>query len=636
MAKRRALCEEEESSESSFLFSDVFTEDQLRQGAIVFHVLGIMYTFLGLAIICDDYFEPSLEALCENLQLTEDVAGATFMAAGGSAPELATSVIGVFFAKSDVGFGTIVGSAVFNVLFVIAICAVVAPGLELNWWPLVRDCTFYCFSILVLVMCVQDQKVTWWEALVLLLLYFVYVFIMKNNEILYKLVHGNMGNNLHDLPCLPKRADVRVAVESFAFRLFMMLVVMINFVFILFEFVQEENESVYSTINIACVIIFMAEYVMKSYAFGVLSYWRDPWNAVDGSLVYLICVELLVTESQSANGSGMTAIRLVRFFRFLRSLRVVRVFEHGHTITLSKATQTREKDFMEPYEGLFGDKSKPRNYSIENVEIVRQYDEKHSGIKGVVPICENVYEENEEIHELLQKPVGPRAVRVCSNNKRIDSISDETESEHGPGELLDWGETPSDKLMWAISLPLNSLFSFTIPDSSKAEYSKYYPVSFAMCVFWIAVLSYFMVFMATTLGEVLKIPAPVMGLTLLAGGTSIPDLLSSAAVASRGFGDMAVSSSIGSNIFDILIGLPLPWIVYTGIIYPGSTIAITSDGLILMVFSLLLMVGFVCLSINYYGWTLNINLAYTFAFLYILFVVQSLLLEYGVLLPTSC
>ena len=48
------------------------------------------------------------------------------MAAGGSAPELFTSVIGVFIAKSDVGIGTIVGSAVFNILFVIAACAFAA------------------------------------------------------------------------------------------------------------------------------------------------------------------------------------------------------------------------------------------------------------------------------------------------------------------------------------------------------------------------------------------------------------------------------------------------------------------------------------------------------------------------------
>ena len=46
------------------------------------------------------------------------------MAAGGSAPELFTSFIGVFISVSNVGFGTIVGSAVFNVLFVIGMCAI--------------------------------------------------------------------------------------------------------------------------------------------------------------------------------------------------------------------------------------------------------------------------------------------------------------------------------------------------------------------------------------------------------------------------------------------------------------------------------------------------------------------------------
>ena len=37
--------------------------------------------------------------------------GATFMAAGGSAPELFTSIVGVFLAGNDVGFGTIVGES---------------------------------------------------------------------------------------------------------------------------------------------------------------------------------------------------------------------------------------------------------------------------------------------------------------------------------------------------------------------------------------------------------------------------------------------------------------------------------------------------------------------------------------------
>ena len=62
----------------------------------------------AIAIICDDFFVPSLEAISERLDLSEDVAGATFMAAGSSAPELFTSVVGVGV-DSDVGIGTIVG-----------------------------------------------------------------------------------------------------------------------------------------------------------------------------------------------------------------------------------------------------------------------------------------------------------------------------------------------------------------------------------------------------------------------------------------------------------------------------------------------------------------------------------------------
>ncbi|EMP32643.1 Sodium/potassium/calcium exchanger 3, partial [Chelonia mydas] len=62
----------------------------------------------------------------QRLHLSEDVAGATFMAAGSSAPELFTSVIGVFITKGDVGVGTIVGSAVFNILCIIGVCGLFA------------------------------------------------------------------------------------------------------------------------------------------------------------------------------------------------------------------------------------------------------------------------------------------------------------------------------------------------------------------------------------------------------------------------------------------------------------------------------------------------------------------------------
>lgn len=139
--------------------------------------------FYGLAIVCDEYFVAGLERIIEEFEISEDVAGATLMAAGGSAPELATSFIGVFVAQSDIGFGTIVGSATFNILAVIGLCAVFAPGsLPLTWWPLFRDCTFYSIALLVLAGCTADSQIDWYEALVLLLLYVTYVTIMYFNE----------------------------------------------------------------------------------------------------------------------------------------------------------------------------------------------------------------------------------------------------------------------------------------------------------------------------------------------------------------------------------------------------------------------------------------------------------------------
>lgn len=83
------------------------------------------------------------------------------MAAGSSAPELATVVIGVFFAKDDIGISGVIGSAVFNIMFVISVCALCSGTVcQLNWWPLVRDCFFYCVSILVMLLVIVNDVIS--------------------------------------------------------------------------------------------------------------------------------------------------------------------------------------------------------------------------------------------------------------------------------------------------------------------------------------------------------------------------------------------------------------------------------------------------------------------------------------------
>merc|ERR1719191_2458312 len=117
-----------------------------------------------------------------------------------------------------------------------------------------------------------------------------------------------------------------------------------------------------------------------------------------------------------------------------------------------------------------------------------------------------------------------------------------------------------------------------------------------------------MVWMVEVLGRVFGIPESIMGLFVLAAGTSIPDCLSSVAVARRGHGDMAVSSSIGSNIFDVLIGLPVPWFIYTAIMRPalgpdyGPTyVEVNSEALAVMILMLFVMVALVITTIHISG-----------------------------------
>jgi hypothetical protein len=94
----------------------------------VLYALAILYLFLGVAIVCDDFFTASLEKICLRLRLSEDVAGATFMAAGSSAPELFTSTMSLVSsnATNELGVATIVGSAVFNILVIIAATTIFA------------------------------------------------------------------------------------------------------------------------------------------------------------------------------------------------------------------------------------------------------------------------------------------------------------------------------------------------------------------------------------------------------------------------------------------------------------------------------------------------------------------------------
>lgn len=301
----------------------------------------LLFTFYALARVVDVYFIETLEHISNRLKLSSDIAGATFMAAGSSAPELFVAILALtrIGEQQSIGAGTIVGSAIFNILVIIGASALFRRA-QLTWQPVIRDLVFYIFAILIVLFTFYDGQITFFEVLLYLGYYLLYLFSFK--------------------------------------------------------------------------------------------FWRKlfPYE------VDLNVEEIVDPETESAQ-------------------------------------------------------------------------------------------------------------------KRIRESA------------------------WTIKNAFDKLLAFVFIDLSK--YRKYYLVNFFISILFLAVLSHVMVESAVQISHILGVPEVIIGLTVLAAGTSVPDLISSILVAKKGLGDMAIANAVGSNIFDIGIGLGLPWLVMLAL--TGGTVAVATENL---------------------------------------------------------
>ena len=419
--------------------ADFMTQSQRSQGGAIIHFAVTMYMFAGLAMICDDYFVPSLEKIAEKFHMRPDVAGATLMAAGTSGTELFTAVIGVFITKTDVGLAAIAGSGAFNVFFIVAICGLFASStFRLSRWPLCRDLLCYLISIVALISTTYDKKVYWYEALVMIVLYLFYVIVMRYNK----------------------------KLEGF------------------FQ--------------------------------GLASARED--------------IETNLTESEKNK-------------------------------LLPKQTIPDEED-----ENLFS------NSGVQQIHVIQR------------------------------------------NNDSPFSFPQKVFS----------------RTLWIIALPLTFLFYITIPDCRRERWAKWYFVSFVLSLVWMALLTYVLTWMVAILGFTLHIPDEVMALTFLAAGSSVPDALSSLIVARQGNADMAVSHAIGSNVFNILFCLGLPWLLQTTVVDFGGHINVMSNSMTYTTLALFTTAVIPIPVIMLNKWYLSKCLGIIFVVLYLLFAMFTILFAINV------
>jgi cation:H+ antiporter len=115
--------------------------------------------------------------IAQMLKVSDRIIGLTIVAIGTSLPELVTCVIAALKKQPDLAVGNIIGSNIFNILFVL--------GLTCTIQPIVFDSAFVLdgivaivSTILLYVFTVGDRKLTRWEGCSFLIIYLIYLWYL--------------------------------------------------------------------------------------------------------------------------------------------------------------------------------------------------------------------------------------------------------------------------------------------------------------------------------------------------------------------------------------------------------------------------------------------------------------------------
>ncbi|GBG24939.1 Sodium/potassium/calcium exchanger 5 [Hondaea fermentalgiana] len=465
--------------------------------------VSVIYSFVGLAVITDEYFEPTLALLSDDLKLSPDVAGATFMAIGSSAPELLTSFVDVFLSKASVGIGTILGSAMFNLLVIVAGTAIIGKSkaggaLHISAWPLGRDSFFYVMSILAL--------------------------------------GGIMLND----------GELCVFREN------------------RFEIFANSSDTSVTEDELLCFV-------------GLV-------QPVEGALLVLfyICYIVFMMYNEPIHKAFERAV----FYCTSRFCKPIESHVAGQELSGLEATLDRQQAIQAE-----------RNFN-----------------RGIVPATHDDDVPRERGHS------------------DIDEFANGEEDDF-PGKPWEFPDSIGGKLYHIIAFPYYFVFWLTIPVTRLPEGKCRNATLFLFCLAYITGLTIAMVYAATFASCLIHLDPFIIGYVLLAIGTSVPDALASFIVARDGHGDMAVSNAIGSNVFDILLGLGLPWFL-AGLVFNEQVIRgderfggsfVVNNGVIFGLVLLLVALAIFITSLMLFKWKLRIFIAYILLAYYACFLLVIIL-----------
>lgn len=132
----------------------------------------ILYMVGGIAAIAagGEMVVEGASDIARAFGMSENLIGMTIVALGTSLPELVTSVVAARKNELDMALGNVIGSNIFNILFVLGIASAISPVSYTNE-NLIDSAVLIVMSMIVLIFCLPKKRLIRWNGVAMLALY---------------------------------------------------------------------------------------------------------------------------------------------------------------------------------------------------------------------------------------------------------------------------------------------------------------------------------------------------------------------------------------------------------------------------------------------------------------------------------
>ena len=165
------------------VLSDPAQSGQIEQSEFVEENIAILPTWKSLVFIIGgmiaikfggDFVVDGASSIASSMGLSQTLIGLTIVAMGTSLPELVTSLVAAKKGEVDMALGNVIGSDIFNILFVLGIATAISP-ISFLMENVIDIILLIIMSVIVLAFAWTRQQINRKEGILMLLMYAAYM-----------------------------------------------------------------------------------------------------------------------------------------------------------------------------------------------------------------------------------------------------------------------------------------------------------------------------------------------------------------------------------------------------------------------------------------------------------------------------